>query len=715
MQPAGVHCGEEEEKVRQYEAKPEYILSFDEHTLPIIEQISEGLPGGFFIYHADGDEKLIYINSAMLRIFGCETREEFRELTGDTFKGIVHPDDIEAVESSIRSQILHSGNNLDYVEYRINRRDGTVRWVEDYGHFIHTEAYGNIFYVFIEDVTERMQKRMAELERINEALYTAHLREDYFKRALLYEAVSFVEINLTRDEFISASVLNEEGRPQNLFTYMGIQPFERYSDFTRFWADFTEAGELRDYERFFDIGRLIRCYEAGETEQTYDSWVTDMYGRKRLSHYSFFLEKNKHTGDVIALSVSRDITEQVERQSLLKSALRQAEIERLTRNTFFANMSHDIRTPLNAIIGYAELLKGCVGDPGRVGECIEKIHLSGEELLSVFDEFLKDNLNEPARAELTEREYHLGELLSEVKKSAERPIRAKNIQFSMDKTGISHFTIEVDYIRLREILNQLLDNAIKYTPAHGQVNFTVKESKSDIKGRGLYQFIIKDSGCGIPEERLEEIFHPARQEKSAVYNGMPGAGLAVVRSYAETMGGTISVESTVGEGSVFTVSLPIKYPMKVSFMEHESAAFEIMGGGENKGRILLVEDNGINREIEEELLKNLGYQVETACDGVSAYEILQASGQGQFALVLMDIEMPGMNGYETARAIRKLENEALSQIPIIALSSDAMETDRQKSLRAGMNAYVTKPVDINALQELIDDILRDSGWERAEP
>ncbi|MDE7358731.1 MAG: PAS domain-containing protein, partial [Lachnospiraceae bacterium] len=624
--------------MKPYRDNTKFTISFDECTLPIIEQISEGMPGGFFIYHADGDEELVYINNAMLRIFGCDTREEFRELTGYTFKGIVHPDDIDAVEASIQSQIAHSVEDLDYVEYRIVRKDGMVRWVEDYGHFVHTDTYGDLFYVFIEDATERMQRRMAELERVNEALYTAHLREDYFKRALLYNAVSFVEINLTRDEFISASVLNEDGRVQNLFTYMGITPFEKYSDFTRFWADFTEAGELDEYRRFFDIERLIRCYENGEREQIYDSWVTDMYGRQRLSHYLFFLEKNKHTGDVIALSVARDITEQVERQSLLKSALRQAETERLARNTFFANMSHDIRTPLNAIIGYAELLKGCVGDPGKVGECIEKIHISGEELLAVFDEFLKDNLNEPARAELTEREYHLGELLREVEKSAERPIKAKNISFRMDKSQITHFSVEVDYIRLREILNQLLDNAVKYTQAGGQVSMTVSESAGDRKGRGMYRFVIEDNGCGISEDRLEEIFYPGRRGKSAIYNGMPGAGLAVVKSYAETMGGNISVRSKAGEGSVFTVSLPIKYPMSVSYMEHESAAGEEQGGEEQKRSILLVEDNGINREIEEELLKNLGYRVETACDGVSAYEMLKTAEPDRYALVLMDIQ-----------------------------------------------------------------------------
>ena len=691
--------------MRQYSEKTDFSICFDEHTLPVIEQISEGMPGGFFIYHADGDEELIYTNGAMLRIFGCDTVEEFKELTGYTFKGLVHPEDIETVEASVKAQIEHSKDDLDYVEYRIIRKDGKVRWVEDYGHFIHTEEYGNIFYVFIEDATERMQKRMAELERINEALYEAQLREDYFKRALLRDAVSFIEVNLTRDEFISASMLDEEGRVQNLFNFMGITPFEKYSDFTRFWADFTEAEELDGYNRFFDIERLIRSYEAGEREQFFDSWVTDMFGRKRLCHYMFFLDRNEHTGDVVCLSVARDITEQVERQELLKSALRQAEMERLARNTFFANMSHDIRTPLNAIIGYAELLKSYVGDPGKVGECIENIRYSGEELLSVFDEFLRDNLSEPSRAELTESEYHLGELLREVEKSAERPIKAKHIAFQLDKKDIAHVSVDVDYIRLREILNQLLDNAIKYTPAEGQVRLTVRESEGDVKGRGLYRFIVSDNGCGIPPERQEEIFQPAKPEKSAVYNGMPGVGLAVVRSYVEMMGGTLSVESEVGKGSTFTVTLPLRYPVGGSFMEYESSASEVKGTGEEQVRLLLVEDNSINREIEAELLKNQGYAVETACDGLSAYEMMKVSEPGYYKLVLLDIEMPGMDGYETARAIRRLEDETLAKVPIVALSSDVWEEDRQKSLAAGMNAHFPKPVDIEALQELIGDIL----------
>ena len=294
-------------------------------------------------------------------------------------------------------------------------------------------------------------------------------------------------------------------------------------------------------------------------------------------------------------------------------------------------------------------------------------------------------------------------------KNAERPIKAKNIEFSLDKAEIFHFSVEVDYIRLREILNQLLDNAVKYTPSSGRVSLTVKESKNSTGGHRLYQFIISDTGCGIAEDRLEEIFQPARQEKNAVYNGMPGAGLAVVRSYAQTMGGTVSVESRVGEGSTFTVNLPIKYPMNGSFMEQEDIPIDPSADAVDKGCILLVEDNGINRDMESELLKNLGYRVETVCDGVSAYERLKDSEPGRYALVLMDIEMPGMDGYETTAAIRRLENEAVSGIPIIALSSDALEEDRERSLRAGMNEHLAKPVDIDVLHTLINEMLENAN------
>ena len=162
--------------MNQMNYKEEALLQLDEKTVPIVESISERMPGGFFIYHADGDEELIFTNNALLRIFGCETLEEFKALTGYTFRGMVHPEDLEMVEKSIVNQIASSRYDLDYVEYRIIKKDGSVRWVEDYGHFVHTQLYGDIFYVFIDDATERMKKRVQHLESINIELGEVYAR-----------------------------------------------------------------------------------------------------------------------------------------------------------------------------------------------------------------------------------------------------------------------------------------------------------------------------------------------------------------------------------------------------------------------------------------------------------------------------------------------------------------------------------------------------------
>lgn len=188
------------------------VMAFKEHTLAKIEPILEGMPGGLFMYRADETEELLYTNSAVLRIFGCETEEEFRTLTGYTFKGMVHPEDLDEVEQSIQIQIANSIYDFDYVEYRIIQKDGTIRWIEDYGHFMHTEMFGDIFYVFIDDSTERLKNRMSELEKMNEELRSIYARETQYRKAILYDAISFFEVNLTRDKFLSAYIQMPDGQ-----------------------------------------------------------------------------------------------------------------------------------------------------------------------------------------------------------------------------------------------------------------------------------------------------------------------------------------------------------------------------------------------------------------------------------------------------------------------------------------------------------------------
>jgi len=685
----------------------EILLSFDEDTLPIVKQMTEGMPGGFFIYHADGNEELIYINSAVLRIFGCETEEEFVELTGFTFRGMVYPEDLEEIENSIAQQIENSIYDLDYVEYRIVQKDGSIRWIEDYGHFMHTKVYGDIFYVFIEDATERLKKRMTELEEINNELRNTYARESQYKKAILYDANIFLEVNLTKDEFISASMQMSDGQVQDLFGYMELPPFKKFSEYVEFLETKIDVYDKEDLCRFFDRKRLILCYAEGELEQTHDSWVVDLLGRRRLFHFIFLLGKNEYTDDVITLSIMKDITEQIKRQNLLKSALQQAQNANIARNSFLFNMSHDIRTPLNAIIGYTELTKNHKTEPERIEYYMDKIRMSSEQLLDIVNASLEITRMESGKVKLIESVCLLGELLSAVEKRIQPLIDLKSLKFTVDKSSIRHFAVIADYMRIQEILNQLLDNAVKYTNPGGRITLSVIETDIRLKNYSRYQFIVEDNGRGISDEFQKNLFDPFMRENNTTKSGVfgTGLGLAVVKNLVDMMEGSIEVESSAGCGSKFTVSLLLKISEEQTADRH-TKPMHLLTDDDLKGkRILLVEDNEINCEIAQELLSDRGYAVETANDGSVALQKIQNSKPGYYSLVLMDIQMPVMDGYAATKAIRQLENRELAQIPIIALSANAFIEDYKKSFESGMNGHFPKPINIDELQEMIRNVL----------
>lgn len=691
----------------QTKGNQDFFLNFDGKNFPTFELILEGMPGGFFIYHADKREELIYANKAILRIFGCETEEEFRKLTGYTFRGMVYPEDYRGVEESIRKQIANSIYDLDYVEYRIVQRNGSVRWVEDYGHFLHTEAYGDIFMVFIEDATDRMKQRMTELEEINEELRGANVRESQYKKAILYEAITFFEVSLSKDRFISDPLPLVEGKVYNLFAYMNPKPFEKYTDYIEFCSKNIESEFLEEFRRFFDIERLIQCYERGELEQTLECWTMDGMGRKRLCSYVLLLGKNEYTGDVVTLFVVKDVTDQIEKQNLLQTALQRAETANTARSVFLSNMSHDIRTPLNAIIGYTELIRNHIMEPDKIDEYNKKIRLSGEQLLSIVNESLEITRMESGKVNLVESKCHLAELLSDVEKSMVLELNAKSLKFFFDNSRIRRFAVIADYMRIREILCQLLDNAIKYTNPGGNIYLIAEEVENDFPGYGMYRFIVEDDGIGISEEFISSLFDPFKRENNTTQSGVPGTGLGltVVKNMVDLMEGNIEVESEPGKGSKFTVSLRLKLQEGQDTSENVPAK-ELFDQDVLRGkRILLVEDNEINMEIAHELLTGQGFLVETAENGSIALEMVEHSEPGYYDLILMDIQMPVMDGHTAARKIRQLADRQLARIPIIALSANAFAEDYQKSMDAGMNAHFPKPIDMQELNELIQSVL----------
>ncbi len=361
-------------------------------------------------------------------------------------------------------------------------------------------------------------------------------------------------------------------------------------------------------------------------------------------------------------------------------------------------MSHDVKTPLNAILGFADLIKLHIDDSAAIEEYTDKIKLSGKQLLNILNEALEVTRMESGKAMLAETECHLIDLLAEVEKAVIPEMNAKSIRFNVDKSQITHFSVYMDVLRMKEMLCQLLDNAAKYNRNSGKVNLTVGEEVHSC-GYGKYTFIVEDNGCGISDEFMERIFEPFSRESNTTKSGVPGSGLglAVVKNLVDLMGGKITAESKVGEGSRFTVTLVLKILEK-----NIPAGREITLEGK---RLLLAEDNAINCEIAEALLTEEGFTVETVGDGDQAVEAVRKAEAGYFDFVLMDIQMPRMNGYEATMAIRALKDRERANVPIIALSANTYAEDQKMSVQSGMDAHVSKPLDMTKLKETIKTVL----------
>lgn len=685
--------------------KKQMDIDIDEKSFPYVEKIADSMPGGFFIYHADNDEELIYFNRSMMRIFGCETREEFLELTHNSFKGIVHPDDLDDVERSIRDQIDKDMHDMDYVEYRIIKKDGTVRWVEDYGHFAHSAMYGDVFYVFVEDATDRLEKRMAELEEMNRELRNAYDRESQYKKAIIQDAVSFFEVNLSKNQFLTFSSRIADEREKEPGGAGGITPVTQYSGYVEMWANRLNESERASFRQFFDTDRLIRCYQKGELEQACEAWSTDDFGRRRLVRYTVLLGRLAYAGDVIALAVCTDITEHIERQNLLQIALRQAQSANIAKTAFLANMSHDIRTPLNAIVGYAKLLLEYCEDPKTV-DYVNKIREAGEGLFSIIKEAMEVTWAESGKAVLTETHCNIEDIIRETAEDVRLMAEKKNLDLSVDCDDIRHRFVYADAIRLKEIISQLLDNAIKYTNDGGYVRLAVREELNAPDGYARFVFIIQDNGIGISDQFKENLFLAFARERNTTMSKVLGSGLGltVVKTFVDMMEGTVDVESEVGAGSTFTVKILFRLDedsrIEAPSQVHALDRLSLVGK-----RILLVEDNELNAEITEELLTQSGFVIESAMNGEIALEKVRNSAPGYYCAILMDIQMPVMDGYEATRRIRKLENRTLANIPIIALSANAFPEDQQRSLESGMDAHFSKPIEIDGLIDLLCRVL----------
>ena len=532
-------------------------------TLSTIKQMAGRMPGGFLLYRADRKGSILYANDIVFDIFGCDTLEEFKELTGYTFRGMVYPDDYSIVQDSIALQVEASAKNLDFVEYRIQRKDGSIRWVDDYGRLVHTTDQGDVYYVLIRDITEQRIEREEKLR---------------------------MEMDL---------------------------------------------------------------------------------------------EKERHVSE-------------------LKAA-------------FLFNISHDIRTPMNAIMGFTALAKRHIEDKERLLDYLDKVDDSNRHLLELIDDLLEMSRLDygcvEIKAEPCSLQSHLESMLGMFHAQMEEKQIALETEIDLPEEEVL-----VDVLRFRRVMGNLVGNAVKFTLPHGTVKISARQKRVSDSGYARYEFKVSDNGVGMSEEFMRHMYEAFEREETSTKTGCigTGLGLTITKKLLDIMGGSISVESQKGKGSTFTVEIPLKlagYVKHARRVRKEDAVVKATG----KYRILLVEDIDVNRMLAETILAEAGFEVESVPDGCDALEAIQDHPLWHYDLVLMDIQMPVMNGYEATRSIRAMGREDTDKIPIIALSANAREKDKKMSLESGMNSHVAKPFDIAHLISTINEYIQARKKDLGNP
>ena len=693
---------------------PSMMLAYE--TIRFMDE----MPGGFLVYSADGDEEIIYANRALLRIFQCGTMKEFREHTGNSFRGLVHPEDVDMVEQSIKNQISSSQYDLDYVEYRIRRKDGAVRWIEDYGHFIHSPCSGDFFYVFLGDATEKRQQTIRERaafleerhqnEQRLQTMADEHtlIKQEHLRRLEIIEGLSANYESILYADLKDNTILPYRLSKRTVAQFgekFRPRPYSWYiEDYAKTWV------HPEDQERLLAATSPEGIRERTETEPSfYINYRAIDGGEELYLQLRIVVVGNSADRNQVVMGYRRvdaEIQLEMEQKQMLAEALDKANLAIVARNTFLSNMSHDMRTPLNAIFGFTALAKKNLQNSSMVKTYLDRVDVSSRLLLDFIDKLLELSWTGSNEGDIEEAECDLAQVTQQVYDLLLPQAHEKNIAFSVDCSGIKHRRVYSDQQKLRQMALYLTQNAITYTKQGGSVSLRGTEKERLPNGYSVYQLEVRDTGIGISEEFRGHLFEPFAREKNTTLSGVHGMGLGltITKNIVDMLRGTIEVDSQVGKGTAFTVTLCLRSQGQEE--EPRAAAGPGIGG---TLRVLLVEDNEINLEIETGILQELGIHVETASDGREAVEKMKGAAPGDIDLVLMDLQMPVMDGWQAARAIRSLEDPALSGVPIIALSANALERDVRRSIESGMDAHLPKPVDIPLLMKTVEEVMKKRG------
>ena len=433
-----------------------------------------------------------------------------------------------------------------------------------------------------------------------------------------------------------------------------------------------------DYECILNYGSSRECHIVAKTKIV---WIP--------------------SGERAVVTTFLDVSDMV----ILQDALKKAEEGSRAKSAFLFAMSHDLRTPMNAIIGYAELMEAHWGEKELTSGYLKKLQSASRFLLSLIGNILEMARVESGKETLHEESWNISNLQDTIDVLLDNEINRKNLKIRKDLQVVHPYVI-CDAMKIREIVMNLLSNAVKYTPDGGTISLHMEELPSDLEGYLALRIVVKDSGIGISQEYLPHLFEAFSRERNSSESGIIGSGLGlkIVKSFVELMNGHITVDSKLGKGTCFTVTLPLRIAPN-QYPTASEGLSQIPTDNLTGIRILLAEDNVLNAEITQTILEDAQMQVELACDGQIALSMLNNAPIGYYDLILMDIQMPHMNGYQATAVIRSLPDDRC-KTPIIAMTANAFKEDQEAAFASGMDDYIVKPVEIASMIKTISSVLR---------
>lgn len=676
-----------------------------ENQAAFITHLYNSVPEGIALISLEEPFRFIQVNREGRRLLGYpeDTPNDFSQ-TGP-IETMLHPDDKEQIKQKLREAAVGGGKQS--IVNQIVKLDGSYFWTSGIVERIVDMNGTAILIATFHDIT---REKLAEEEEE---------REKLIERRSLISAISnayplILSLNLTRDELnvlYAAPTMRMPLLPERTCTgIFGAFEASIHPDFRQ------------EYRSRLSPKHLLECLSSAKSEVYWEARGLFTDGMYHWLSLQILHVDNPFSEDCTAILLIRCIDEQKhdeeQNRQALQTALDAANAASQAKGQFLSNMSHDIRTPLNAIMGMTTIAEAHLDERDRIEDCLHKIELSSAHLLSLINDVLDMSKIESGKLSLREEPVHLTALFSNVVELVRPQARDGSLTMEANLIHMRDEQVIGDPLRIRQVMINIISNAIKYTLPGGEVRLMLSQVAPYQDGYGNYQFECTDTGIGMDEAFLQKLFLPFERSRDSTTSKIAGTGLgmAITKNILDMMGGSIYVTSKPGKGSAFTVTLHLKLqehgakpteapPRRLEDRPllpplQEEAAF-------SGKRLLLVEDNELNLEIAQELIGMTGVYIETACNGLEAVRKIEQNPPGYYALVFMDVQMPVMDGYEATRQLRQLARPDVKALPIIAMTANAFAEDMEAASRAGMNGHISKPIDLNAVHETLRQWLTD--------